>query len=61
MGHAATAITAQIYIHNLRKNTGLVNLLDTPQPPATQTQPVAQNAGFLGEFKQESQTALLRS
>jgi hypothetical protein len=34
MGHADTVITAQIYIHSLRKNAGFVNRLDT-QPAAT--------------------------
>ena len=34
MGHADTVITAQIYIHNLRKNAGFVNRLDT-QPAGT--------------------------
>jgi hypothetical protein len=40
MGHASTVIAAQIYIHNLRKNAGFVNRLDS-QPVATQTQPEA--------------------
>jgi integrase len=38
MGHASTVITAQIYVHSLRKNAGFVNRLDT-QPAATQPQP----------------------
>jgi len=40
MGHADTVITAQIYIHNLRKNSGFVDRLDTQQS-ATQAQPEA--------------------
>jgi integrase len=40
MGHASTTVTAQVYMHNLRKNAGFVNRLDS-QPVATQTQPEA--------------------
>ena len=43
MGHATTTITADIYVHLLRKNAGFVNRLDT-QPAATQTQPEVKEA-----------------
>ena len=43
MGHASTTITAEIYIHSLRRNAGFVNRLDT-QLDATQTQPEAKEA-----------------
>jgi integrase len=44
MGHASIAITAEVYAHSLRKNSGFVNKLDQqlPQLAATQPQPEAQ-------------------
>ena len=52
MGHADTVITAQIYIHNLRKNAGFVNRLDT-QPAATQPQPRPDAPVIPAEISQE--------
>ena len=52
MGHASTVITAQIYIHNLRKNAGFVNRLDTQQS-ATQTQPTPNATDMTGEIPPE--------
>jgi integrase len=52
MGHASTVITVQIYIHNLRKNAGFVNRLDT-QPVATQTQPSPVEASIPSEIPSE--------
>ena len=49
MGHASTVITAQIYIHNLRKNSGFVNRVDS-QPFATQTQPEASRKYQAADF-----------
>jgi integrase len=42
MGHSSILVTASVYAHALRKNTGLVNRLDAelaPQQSATQPQP----------------------
>jgi len=52
MGHASTTITAEIYIHSLRKNAGFVNRLDT-QPDATQTQPSPVEASIPSEIASE--------
>jgi hypothetical protein len=42
MGHASIMVTASVYAHALKKNSGFVNRLDTelaPQPATTQPQP----------------------